>query len=44
METAIKVLIKFMKLVLIKISSDDFRTYLNSIYLIKKILGLKNNF
>ncbi len=43
-ETAIEILIKFIKLVLIKINGDDFRTFLNLIYLIKKALELKDNF
>ncbi len=44
MKTAIKVLIKFMKLVLTEIDGDNFRTFLDSIYLIKKALGLEDNF
>jgi len=43
-ETATKVLIKFMKLVLTEIGGDDFRTFLDLIYLTKKALGLENNF
>jgi len=43
-KTAIKVLIKFMKLVLTEISDDDFRTFLNSINLTKNALELKENF
>jgi len=41
-ETATKVLIKFMKLVLIEISGDNFRDFSDSIYLVKKIFGLKD--
>ena len=44
METATEVLIKFMKLVLIEISDDNFKTFPNSIYLTKKALELKDNF
>ena len=44
METATEVLIKFMKLVLTEISGNDFRTFLNSIYLTKKAFGLEDNF
>ena len=44
METATEILIKFMKLVLIEISSDNFKTFPDSIYLTKKTLGLKDNF
>ena len=44
MKTAIEVLIKFMKLVLTEIGDDDFRTFLNSIYLTKKTFGLEDNF
>ena len=44
MKTATEVLIKFMKLVLTEIGDDDFRTFLNSIYLTKKTLGLEDNF
>ena len=43
-ETATETLIKFMKLVLIEIGGDDFKTFSDSIYLTKKILGLENNF
>src|SRR6266540_4214845 len=43
-ETATEVSIKFMKLVLIEIRGDNFRDFLNSIYLAKKTLGLKNQF
>ena len=43
-ETVTKVLIKFMKLVLIEIDNDDFRTFSDSIYLTKKVLGLEDNF
>jgi len=44
METVTEVLIKFIKLVLTKISDDDFKTFPNSIYLTKKALGLEDNF
>ena len=44
MKTATEVLIKFMKLVLTEIGSDNFRIFLDSIYLIKKVLELENNF
>ena len=43
-ETATKALIKFMKLVLIKIGGDNFRDFSDSIYLAKKTLGLKDQF
>ncbi len=33
-----------MKLILIKINNDNFKAFSNSIYLTKKIFGLKNNF
>ena len=44
METAIEILIKFMKLVLTEIDGDDFRIFLNLIYLTKKALELEDNF
>ncbi len=44
MKTATEVLIKFMKLVLIEINDNDFRTFLNLFYLTKKALGLEDNF
>src|SRR6266498_663195 len=43
-ETATEALIKFMKLVLIEIGGDNFRDFLNLIYLAKKTLGLKDQF
>ena len=43
-ETATETLIKFMKLVLIKIGGDNFRDFSDSIYLAKKTLGLKDQF
>jgi len=43
-ETATEALIKFMKLVLIEIEGDNFRDFLDSIYLAKKTLGLKDQF
>ena len=43
-ETATKALIKFMKLVLIKIEGDNFRDFSDSIYLAKKTLRLKDQF
>ncbi len=43
-EIVTKVLIKFMKLVLIEIDNDNFKTFLDLIYLIKKALGLEDNF
>ena len=33
-----------MKLVLIEIGGDDFKTFPDSIYLTKKVLGLEDNF
>ena len=33
-----------MKLVLTEIDNDDFRTFLDSIYLTKKTFGLEDNF
>ncbi len=44
MKTAIKVLIKFIKLVLTEINSDNFRIFSDLIYLIKKVLKLEDNF
>ncbi len=44
MKTATEILIKFMKLILTEISDDNFKTFLNSIYLIKKAFGLEDNF
>ncbi len=44
MKTVIKVLIKFMKLVLTEIGSNNFKTFLDLIYLTKKALELKDNF
>ncbi len=43
-KTATEVLIKFIKLVLIENSDNDFKTFSDSIYLTKKILGLEDNF
>src|SRR6266540_7516458 len=43
-ETTTEALIKFMKLVLIKIEGDNFRDFPNSIYLAKKTFGLKDQF
>src|SRR6266498_4479181 len=43
-KTATEALIKFMKLVLIKIRDDNFRDFLDSIYLAKKTLRLKDQF
>src|SRR6266542_1636898 len=43
-ETATKALIKFMKLVLIEIGGDNFRDFLDLIYLAKKTLKLKDQF
>jgi len=41
---AIKALIKFIKLVLIEIKDDNFKDFLDSIYLAKKTFKLKNQF
>ncbi|GET66052.1 hypothetical protein GLOIN_2v1480991 [Rhizophagus irregularis DAOM 181602=DAOM 197198] len=43
-ETATESLIKFMKIVLNEISGENFRTFPDSLYLAKKVLGLKNRF
>ncbi len=43
-ETATEALIKFMKLVLIEIKGDNFRDFLDLIYLAKKTLELKDQF
>src|SRR6266498_6118676 len=43
-EIATKALIKFIKLVLIEIGGDNFRDFLDSIYLAKKTLRLKDQF
>ncbi len=43
-ETATEALIKFMKLVLIKIEGDNFRDFSDSIYLTKKTFELKDQF
>ena len=43
-ETATESLIKFMKLVLVEIDGEDFSKFPNSLYLARKILGLKDQF
>ena len=43
-ETATESLIKFMKLVLEEIGGDKFKNFPDSIYLAKKVLGLKDQF
>ena len=43
-ETATESLIKFMKLVLVEIGGEDFSKFPNSLYLARKILGLKDRF
>jgi hypothetical protein len=43
-ETATESLIKFMKLVLVEIGGEDFSEFPNSLYLARKILGLKDRF
>ncbi|GET57053.1 hypothetical protein GLOIN_2v1480991 [Rhizophagus irregularis DAOM 181602=DAOM 197198] len=41
-ETATESLIKFMKIVLNEIGGENFRTFPDSLYLAKKVLGLKD--
>src|SRR5215216_1542194 len=41
-EIATESLIKFMKLVLTEIGGDKFNRFLNTLYLAKKLLGLKD--
>ncbi|GET59829.1 hypothetical protein GLOIN_2v1480991 [Rhizophagus irregularis DAOM 181602=DAOM 197198] len=43
-ETATESLIKFMKIVLNEIGGENFRTFPDSLYLAKKVLGLKDRF
>ena len=43
-ETAIDVLIRFMKIVLCEIGGDEFSPFPDSIYLAKKAIGLKDRF
>ena len=43
-ETATEALIKFMKLVLSEIGGESFRNFPNSLYLARKLLGLKDRF
>ena len=43
-DTAIKALLKFMKLVLIKISGNKYESFYGSLYTAKKFLGLSDQF
>src|ERR1051325_11094879 len=43
-ETATEALIKFMKLVLNEIGGDEFKDFPDSLYLTRKVLGLKDKF
>ena len=43
-ETATEALIKFMKLVLCEVAGNDFDAFSNSLYLVRKMLGLSNQF
>jgi len=43
-DSAIEALLKFMKLVLIKIGGDEFESFCGSLYIAKKFLGLSDQF